>query len=131
METIKDRLIKFLAYLKIGQGKFEKNCGLSNGTVNNIKEGGITTQKVEKILLAYPNLNIDWLITGRGEMEKHPSEIISEDNINTNDMDRTILETLSNLNGQIRDLKAKVNRLESENAELRRKYEPSEERPGA
>ncbi|WP_099465603.1 hypothetical protein [Parabacteroides provencensis] len=69
-ETIKDRLIKFLAYLNIGQGKFEKNCGLSNGTVNNIKKGGITTQKIEKILFAYPNLNIDWLITGRGEMEK-------------------------------------------------------------
>lgn len=70
METIKDRLIKFLAYLKIGQGKFEKNCGLSNGTVNNIKDGGVTTQKIERIMLTYPNLSIEWLITGKGEMLK-------------------------------------------------------------
>lgn len=70
METIKDRLIKFLAHLEIGQGKFEKNCGISNGSVNNIKEGGITTQKVEKILAAYPELNVDWLITGNGNMLK-------------------------------------------------------------
>ena len=36
-ETIKDRLISFLAYLNIGQGAFEKNVGISNGYINNIK----------------------------------------------------------------------------------------------
>lgn len=123
VETIKDRLTKFLAFIEIGQGKFEKNCGLSNGTVNNIKEGGITTQKVEKILLAYPQLNIDWLITGRGDMEKQSSEAVSEDNLNTNDMD---MKTLFDV---IRRQNARLDELEKENADLRRKYEHSEERP--
>lgn len=114
METIKDRLIKFLAHLNIGQGKFEKNCGLSNGTVNNIKGGGITTQKVEKILLTYPSLNIDWLITGRGEMEKQSSGIVPEGNLNLD-------ITMDAKDKVISILLEKIQKLESDNAELRRK----------
>ena len=34
--TTKQRLISFLAYLKISQGKFEKKVGLSTGFVNKV-----------------------------------------------------------------------------------------------
>ena len=65
--NIKSRIIEFLSYLKIGQGKFEKNCGISNGTVNNIKDG-ISSPNLYKIMKAYPALNLNWLIAGEGEM---------------------------------------------------------------
>ncbi|GIZ15544.1 hypothetical protein [Capnocytophaga catalasegens] len=64
--SVKERIIKFLAYLKIGQNKFEKQIGLSNGYINNVKSIG--SDKLNKILKEYPQLNLEWLITGEGEM---------------------------------------------------------------
>lgn len=68
-QTIKERLISFIAYLGIGQGKFEKECGLANGYVNNIRKS-ITPEKLQIIALHYPDLNTGWLMTGEGEMLK-------------------------------------------------------------
>jgi len=42
-------------------------CGLSNGYVNNIKKS-IQPDKVQSIVLNYPDLNPGWLMTGEGEM---------------------------------------------------------------
>jgi hypothetical protein len=66
---MKERLIEFLAYLGIGQTKFEEFVGLSRGLINNIK-GGISSNTINKISEKYPELNTDWLLTGEGEMLK-------------------------------------------------------------
>lgn len=66
-QTIKERLIAFIKYLQIGQGKFEAQCGLANGYVNNIRRS-ITPEKLQQISLQYPDLNTGWLMTGEGEM---------------------------------------------------------------
>jgi hypothetical protein len=68
-DNIKQRFILLLEYLKIGQGKFEKNCGMANGTINNIKDG-ISSPNLKKILTTYPELNLEWLISGEGSMLK-------------------------------------------------------------
>ena len=68
-ENIKDRIIRFQKFTGLGQGKFEATCGISNGTINNIKDG-ISSPNVSKIASAYPNLDLNWLITGHGEMLK-------------------------------------------------------------
>jgi SOS-response transcriptional repressor LexA len=67
MENIKDRLIKYLSYLSIGQGKFEKATGLGNGFISKIKKD-VSTSSIEKIRKTHPDLNINWLLTGVGEM---------------------------------------------------------------
>lgn len=68
-QTVKSRLIAFIAYLGIGQGKFEKNCGLANAYVANIRES-VTPKKLQQISQHYPELNTGWLLTGEGEMLK-------------------------------------------------------------
>lgn len=68
-QTVKERLISYIAFLGIGQGRFEKECGLSNGYVNNIRKS-ITPEKLQQIALHYPQLNTGWLITGEGPMLK-------------------------------------------------------------
>ena len=65
--TTKQRLISFLAYLKISQGKFEKKEGLSTGFVNNVGDS-IRTASLDKIKSVYPELNTAWLLTGVGDM---------------------------------------------------------------
>lgn len=59
--------MEFLTHLQIGQSKFEKNTGLANGLINNIKRN-ISTKSLNKISSFYPQLNTAWLLTGEGEM---------------------------------------------------------------
>ncbi len=48
---------------------FEKSIEASNGYINSIKNN-IGKDKMIKILELYPNLNLEWLLTGTGEMLK-------------------------------------------------------------
>lgn len=73
MESVKERLITFIGSLGIGQAKFEKQCGLANGYVNNIRRS-VTPEKLQKIAQKYPELNTSWLLTGEGEMLKTSTE---------------------------------------------------------
>lgn len=68
-EGVKERLTKYLEYKGISQSRFEKSLGMSNGYVNNIRMS-ITPDKLQKIALSYPDLNIAWLMIGKtgGEM---------------------------------------------------------------
>ena len=73
---MKKRLIEFLAYLDIGQNKFEEKVGLSIGYINKLK-GDMKLNTINKIISTYPELNKDWLITGEGSMlktSKFPNE---------------------------------------------------------
>lgn len=67
METSKDRLKAFIKSRGIGQTKFEENTGISRGYVSKIKES-IGTPILSKITKTYPELNTEWLISGKGDM---------------------------------------------------------------
>lgn len=71
--TIKSRLLAFLAYLNIGQSKFEKAVGLSNGYINSLRNSP-SAEKLQMIIEAFPQLNRDWLLTGNGDMINKPSQ---------------------------------------------------------
>ncbi|HBK31267.1 MAG TPA: hypothetical protein DDZ96_05705 [Porphyromonadaceae bacterium] len=64
--TVKERIKLFLKHLNIGQNKFEAKVGWSNGYINNTKN--ISSDKLNQIIKEYPQLNLTWLITGKGEM---------------------------------------------------------------
>lgn len=70
--NVKERLKKFIESKGLGQKAFEIECGLSNGYVNNIRRS-VTIEKARQILERYPELNINWLMTGQGEMLKTQS----------------------------------------------------------
>ncbi len=61
------RLMEFIVHIGISISEFERNCGLSNGAVSKIgeKTRRLTLDRISK---AYPSLNIDWLLTGVGDM---------------------------------------------------------------
>ena len=65
--TVKQRLIDYLAFKKIGQNRFEKMAGVSNGYIHNLKNAP-KTPILTKILQAAPDLNRVWLLTGEGDM---------------------------------------------------------------
>lgn len=78
------RIKEYINYKGLTNQAFEKQTGLSNGTLAaQIKKGGtIGVDKLVKILTEFPNLNPNWLLTGNGEMElgntlNEPREIYS------------------------------------------------------
>lgn len=62
-EGVKERLVAFLKHKKLSQGKFEKSIGASNAFVNNIRQS-IQPDRLYKIAMLYPELNIAWLMVG-------------------------------------------------------------------
>lgn len=75
--TVKQRLVSFVKYLGIGQGKFEKKAGLSNGYINNIRRS-IQPGKLKLISEAFPELSTGWLMSGEGSMIKpQDGEVVS------------------------------------------------------
>ena len=65
--SVKQRLIAFLKYKKIGQKKFARLVGVSDGYVNAIRVS-IQPDTIHKIAMQFPELNSGWLLTGQGEM---------------------------------------------------------------
>jgi len=69
MDDFKGRIVSFIRnYLKISVRKFEETCGLTNGTIGSIKEQGPTASVLSKIADTYPELNMNWLLRGDGQM---------------------------------------------------------------
>lgn len=65
--TVRGRLQKFIYHLGIPVSAFERQCGMSNATVANMRKS-LAQDKVENIARNYPQLNVAWLMTGEGEM---------------------------------------------------------------
>ena len=64
------RLQQFLDHEQLTPYQANKEAGLSKGLLINAftNQRGLTTSTLEALLNAYPQLNANWLITGRGEM---------------------------------------------------------------
>lgn len=60
------RLREFVDYKQISKYKFYKSVGLANGYLD--RDGNIGSNKCEKIIEQYPDLNLEWLILGTGNM---------------------------------------------------------------
>ena len=66
--SVKNRLNDFLKYKGISQSKFEQQCGISNGYVNNIRKGIKSEMFDKKIAPIFPELSKTWLLLGEGSM---------------------------------------------------------------
>ena len=106
----KERILQYLEYKSIRKSKFYKDVGLSNGFLDKVKDIG--SGKLELILKSYPDINPEWLLTGKGNMLKKAGsgadEVASADKMTEN------LQYIIELQ------KEKIARLEEELAEAQR-----------
>ncbi len=65
---IVDRILEYIDFKGITKYRFYQDTGLSNGFLD--KKGNIGSDKCEKIITCYPDLNLEWLMMGIGEMIK-------------------------------------------------------------
>jgi len=69
---IKQRILLFLAQKGITQYEFYKNTGVTRGVLG--QNNGISEDNISRFLAYYPDVNIEWLMTGRGEIfDKEPT----------------------------------------------------------
>lgn len=67
METVKERLIAFIAHKHISKAEFSRMIGVSQAYVTSIR-GSMSPDKIQRIAMVFPELNIEWLMTGKGNM---------------------------------------------------------------
>lgn len=64
--TPKHRLREFIEFKNMRNSVFERMCDLGNGFCST--DGNINYTSVRRITAAFPELNINWVLTGKGEM---------------------------------------------------------------
>lgn len=67
--TVKERIKIVIKHYNLTVSAFEKSLNASNGYVNSISKS-IGLDKITLILEKYSDLNIEWLLSGKGEMLK-------------------------------------------------------------
>lgn len=72
---LKDRLDLIIKELGLSGRQFEKECGLPPGSYSSISDG-VGANKLKQILIKYPQISLDWIIMGDGDMfKKNESQI--------------------------------------------------------
>lgn len=65
---IKQKILLYLAQKNISQYEFYKNTGITRGILT--QNNGISEDNISRFLAYYPEVNAEWLLTGKGEMLK-------------------------------------------------------------
>lgn len=70
--NLSDRLRLFIEYKGISINKFSASVDASNSYFNKILKdnNSVGSDRIEKILRTYPEINAEWLLTGNGSMLK-------------------------------------------------------------
>ena len=128
------RIIQFIEHKKISKYKFYQETGLSNGFLDKCENMG--SDKCERIIYTYPEINPEWLLTAQGAMLKEAKpmlpEVKEEPHQTSPDSDlyykmykeekaenRELIEEIGALKQQIRTLKMENRALSQEAEDLR------------
>lgn len=106
---IKDRIIQLIEYKDIKKEIFYKKIGVTSANFRGkAKQSDVVSETIAKILSEIPDVNPEWLLTGKGEMIKnkgkdgqHESISILDDRFDqlNNSIDTKVDALQSSLNG--------------------------------
>lgn len=83
---IKERFDAFIRYKGLSRRRFQDIIEVSNSYIQNISKG-ISNEVLNRISIQFPELNIEWLVRGVGEMiineeQKKQDQAVSIQNVN-------------------------------------------------
>lgn len=107
---MKDRLRQIIEYYNISVNAFSVKNGINESTIRKIltENTSIRSDNLAKIAENFPEINLDWLITGRGEMIFSQPSSATPQNASSDAL--ALIADLARENGQ----------LQAENAELKK-----------
>ena len=121
--TSRDRIIQFVEYKKISKNKFYKETGLSNGFLDKNNHPG--ADKLEQIIYTYPNINPEWLLTGKGEMLRNAEPVArqpaNEERVSLIEMIKQQAEQIGELRAENKHKNEQISLLKDENEHLKNK----------
>ena len=68
-----ERIKEFALFNKLSISSLEKACGFSNGYLKNTKN--MSAEAVMKVIAAYPDLSLTWVMSGEGSMLNEADEL--------------------------------------------------------
>lgn len=133
MQTLQERLKVFITSLDSSVLAFENKCGMAPGTVNKMSDKS-RPKTLEKIHKQFPQLNMEWLQTGEGQMlNPQPtvdidldlklgghSQFAMRDITNIGDADIQIAILQERIKSMEKELREKDKRIEDLNTSLER-----------
>lgn len=73
--TTKQRILEYLDYKGVDKRTFFQSTDIKRGLLDSDKlQATVSDVSIAKILVAYPDLNPDWLLTGKGSMLREQQE---------------------------------------------------------
>lgn len=102
--TTKERIVQYLDFKGIKLSRFYAETGLKRGLLDSDKlKQSITDVFVATIIEIYEDINLEWLITGKGEMlkEKRPKNILDPKNEVLKEMIAEKDEKIDRLNREV------------------------------
>lgn len=105
-DEIKRRLLYFAENMEIKKMDFYKKIGLKQSNFSG--EGASSSLKSEniiKVLIAFPEINPDWLLLGKGEMLRKDSTTI------TANSDENVSRLITILENTLKEKDSQINRL--------------------
>jgi hypothetical protein len=119
-----DRLSEFIKYLNISVRSFEQKISASDGMIRRAinNDTDIQSKWITNIADNYPQLNIEWLLTGKGEMLKKDSGSppVAGDNSGLKKEYELLQKTVSAMDEAITSQKDVIEMLKGNNAILLR-----------
>ena len=125
--TAKERLLQFIDFKKISNREFYRLCDLSNSFLAS--PGSVGSDNLEKISIAFPELDLIWVITGKGEMIKReegqqPKVFVSSSSQDHEDLIKELREYQSELFATHKHMRELSERNLSLQSELEKKSNP-------
>lgn len=115
---LKSRISAYCKIKNLAISKFESLAGLSNGYFNQVKKRP-SKEKLDNIKNVFPDLNIEWLLTGEGEMLRENGQNTAQNVENMSSIESFLREQLKEKDSEIKELSRRIGQLEAENRLLR------------
>lgn len=99
------RMKEYLKNKGIKPAQFSRDTGFGNSYLDNVVNLG--SEKINIILESYPDLNVEWLISGKGEMVKTEPTVVNEP-----PAPYGLSQAASYIENEIQELKDRLDKLE-------------------
>lgn len=127
--TVNQRIAQYIDFKRFKKSDFFKKVDMSDSI---LKSNAVGSDKLARIINAYPDLNVNWVLFGEGKMIKEPENMLREPDIKygINYADKLIKcqekiielqEQLSKINAQITNLRLQQKNIFEPKQELKLK----------
>ena len=116
--TVKERLMKYLYKKDIKSNYFCSKIGVSAAFISSMIKS-IQPDKLHSIAVNFPDLNIEWLLTGQGNMYRKSYENVNKEDMELSDVVKKFQNQIELKDQEISILKKRIEELDGKSSSKR------------